>query len=144
MEPGDPGTITGFSIILFDAACPLCTRSAHFIVRNDPAQRFRFAALQSPAGKELIKQAGIPEVSAVGASLVLVSEGQWFRASDAALEISRVLQRPWCWFAHFRWVPFWLREWVYRMVANHRPRVEQACVLGDDLDARMVPDGKAV
>lgn len=143
MEPGNVGAFTGSSIVLFDAACPLCTRSARFIVRNDPTQQFRFAALQSPAGIELIRQAGIPEVHAAGASLVLVSGGQWFQASDAALEIAAVLQRPWSWLAQFRRLPFWLREWMYWMVATHRPHGESACVLGNDLDARMIPDGNA-
>jgi len=144
MESGDALTIAGSSIILFDAACPLCTRSARFILRNDPAGQYCFAALQSPAGMELIRQAGIPDVTAAGASLVLVTEGQLFCGSDAALEIASVLQRPWSWLAQFRRVPLWFREWVYRLIANHRPRGESACVLGDDLDARMVPDGTVV
>jgi len=144
MESGDAATITGSSIILFDAACPLCTRSARFILRNDPAGQFRFAALQSPAGMELIKHAGIPDVTVAGASLVLVTEEQLFCGSDAVLEIATVLQRPWSWLAQFRRLPLWLREWAYRAIANHRPRGESACVLGEDLNARMVPDGTAV
>ncbi|TFG63795.1 MAG: DUF393 domain-containing protein [Gemmatimonadales bacterium] len=144
MGAGDVETSVGSPIVLFDAVCPLCTRSARFIARNDQAHQFRFAALQSPVGRELTRRVGLPEADVAAASLVLLSDGQWFRSSAAVLEIAAALGRPWSWFAPLRHLPFGLREWVYGVVANHRPRGVTACVLGRDLDRRMLPDGNVV
>jgi len=134
----------GFSIVLFDAVCPLCTRSARIIARNDPMNQFRFAALQSPAGKEFIRQSGIREAHMAGASLALLSNGEWFQTSEAALKIAAALGRPWSCAILLRLLPFWLREWMYRTVASHRPRRESACVLGEELSSRLLPDGNVV
>lgn len=144
METGLVESYAGSSVVLFDAVCPLCTWSARFIARNDPQRRFRFAALQSPAGKELIRQAGIPEVHVAGSSLALLSDGRSFVTSDAVFEIARFLRKPWSWVAQLRVLPDWFREWVYWTVAIHRPRRQSACALGEELYSRMLPGGNVV
>ena len=131
------------SVILFDAACPLCTWSARFIVRNDPDRRFRFAALQSPAGRKLAEQAGVVEAHVAGASLALMSDGRWQRGSDAALEIAGSLRSPWRVVRLLRVLPHGLREWIYRLVAMHRPRELDVCEPSADLVSRMLPEGNA-
>ena len=141
MDPGSVGVSAGSSIVLFDAVCPLCTRSARFIARNDATRQFRFAALQSPVGIELTTNAGLPETDVLGSSLVLFSDGQLFRSSAAVFEIAAALGRPWIWLAPLRHLPLWLREWGYRMIADHRPRSVSGCVMGRDLESRMLPDG---
>src|SRR3990172_10932307 len=41
-------------IVLYDGWCNLCDSSVAFILRRDRHARFRFAALQSPAGTALL------------------------------------------------------------------------------------------
>lgn len=133
----------GSSVVLFDAACPLCTWSARFIVRNERETRFRFAALQSPAGRRLAEQAGVAEAHVAGASLALMSNGTWQRGSDAALEIAGSLRSPWRFLGLLRVLPRGLREWLYRLVAMHRPRELIVCDPSENLASRMLPDGNA-
>lgn len=130
-------------MVLFDAACPLCTGSARFIVRNDPEGHFRFAALQSPAGRSLAHQAGIPGVQASDASLAVWSRGVWFLRSEAVLEIAAGLRWPLCLLAHLRVVPAGLRDALYGFVARNRRRSACVCAPGRALDGRMLPDGMA-
>nr|WP_313781813.1 DCC1-like thiol-disulfide oxidoreductase family protein [Paenibacillus larvae] len=33
-----------YSLLLFDGACNLCSSAVQFIIRRDPARRFRFAS----------------------------------------------------------------------------------------------------
>lgn len=143
MEGGNFDSSVSSSVILFDAACPLCTRSARFIVRNDPNRRFRFAALQSPAGRRLAEQAGVAEAHVAGASLALMSDGSWQRGSDAVLEIAGSLRSPWRVLGLLRVLPHGLREWFYRLVAMHRPRELRVCDPSEELASRMLPDGNA-
>ena len=43
-------------IILFDGYCKLCNSTVNIIIKNDKHKKFRFAALQSKKGKELLSK----------------------------------------------------------------------------------------
>jgi predicted DCC family thiol-disulfide oxidoreductase YuxK len=106
------------SIIFFDGICTLCDFAVTFVIDNDPAQRFRFAALQSTAGQQLL--ADHPDI--VGQDTVLLLEaGQVYTRSEAALRIARHL-RGWQWMWAFRIIPRVLRDTVYKFVARNRYR----------------------
>ncbi|MEO7795066.1 MAG: DCC1-like thiol-disulfide oxidoreductase family protein, partial [Thermoanaerobaculia bacterium] len=47
------------TIVLFDGVCNLCNGSVQFLLRRDHRRRFRFAALQSDAGRQLLRQCGL-------------------------------------------------------------------------------------
>lgn len=47
------------SIIVFDGVCVLCSRWVGFVLRRDRAGRFKFAAMQTPTGRELLTKHGI-------------------------------------------------------------------------------------
>lgn len=49
----------GKKIILFDGVCNLCEASVQFVIKYDKKDVFRFVALQSDLGKELIKHIGL-------------------------------------------------------------------------------------
>jgi hypothetical protein len=69
-------------IVLYDGVCGLCDRSVQLILRNDRRGRFRFAALQSNAGRALLERFGLsPEALD---SVVLVQGGRAWRKSQAA------------------------------------------------------------
>ena len=112
-------------------------------MRNEREKQFRFAALQSPAGRRLAEQAGVAEAHVAGASLALMSNGTWQRGSDAALEIAGSLRSPWRFLGLLRVLPRGLREWLYRLVAMHRPRELIVCDPSENLASRMLPDGNA-
>ena len=46
------------AVVLFDGVCNLCNGAVQFVIRRDPRERFRFAALQSEAASALLSQAG--------------------------------------------------------------------------------------
>ena len=112
-------------------------------MRHDTRRRFKFAALQSPAGRTLANRAGVPEASSAGASLALLSGDSWLRESDAALEIVSQLRWPLSILGYLRVLPSDLRDGVYRLVARNRRRSPTGCVAGHELDARTVPGGIA-
>lgn len=107
-------------VILFDGVCSLCNRGVDFVLRRDSAARFRFAALQSEAGRRVLSSAGwrapIPD------ALVLVEAGRVYTASTAVLRIAKGLGLPWALFYAFIWLPRPLRDGVYFWVARHRYR----------------------
>ncbi len=107
-------------IILFDGVCNLCSGSVQFILRRDREGRFRFASLQSDAGRRLQAEHGLdPEALD---SIVLIADGRTYKESDAALGIARRLGGPWKLLTVFRLVPRPLRDWAYRLIARNRYR----------------------
>src|SRR3954468_13468896 len=102
---------TAHPIVLFDGVCNLCNGAVQFILRRDPAERFRFASLQSPAGEALQTRLGI-DPKALD-SIVLVEGERWYRESDAALRIAAGLSGPWKVAALLRLMPRPLRDALY-------------------------------
>ena len=77
-------------IILFDGVCNLCNTAVQFIIEHDKKDVFRFVALQSDLGQEIIKHIGID--TKVIDSIVLYQPGiAYYYKSAAALEIAKDL-----------------------------------------------------
>lgn len=115
-EPATPSN----PIVLFDGVCNLCNASVQWIVRRDRAARFRFAALQSAAGRAALAATG--PLDTQPDSVVLIHEGRRHLRTDAALHIARLLGFPWSLCAIFLLVPRFLRDPAYRLIARHRYR----------------------
>ncbi|WP_266368813.1 thiol-disulfide oxidoreductase DCC family protein [Tellurirhabdus rosea] len=108
------------AILLFDGVCNLCNGAVNFIIDRDPAGHFRFAALQSEAGKALLRKHHFPDTHLD--SLILVTDGRVLTRSDAALAVARGLSGGWPLLAVFRFLPRPLRDAVYDWVARNRYR----------------------
>lgn len=115
-------------IVLFDGVCNLCNAAVNFIIDRDPQNRFRFAALQSDTGRELLNR--YPLASGPVDSVVLIRSNRPYVKSDAALEIARHLGGAWPALAVFKIFPRFFRDWVYDLIAKNRYRLfgkQDAC-----------------
>jgi predicted DCC family thiol-disulfide oxidoreductase YuxK len=110
----------GKPIILFDGVCNLCNGSVDFIIRRDRCGIFRFASLQSAAGRALLQQHGLPPDTLD--SVVLVDEAGVHARSTAALRIARKLGAAWPLAYAFIVVPRPLRDALYDFIAHRRYR----------------------
>ena len=122
-------------IVLFDGVCNLCTASVQFIIKRDPAARFVFAPLDSPAGQRLCAEHGLD--AATLESIVLISDGRCRVRSDAALHIARQLSWPWPVLGACRIIPRPLRDVFYRVLARWRYRLfgrRQHCMVPSGSD----------
>ncbi len=107
------------NIVLFDGVCNLCNGAVQFILARDDAKYFSFASLQSVVGQELQKQYGVLENVD---SIVLVENGKAYTHSDAALGIAKHLHGL-SWISAFAFVPKFLRDWFYNLLAKNRYRL---------------------
>lgn len=120
--------------ILFDGVCNLCNGFVQFVIRHDPAGRFRFAALQSEAGQALLAAHGIAAaaVAAEPESVLLLSGGKLYSHSTAVLRIAQGLGGVWRLVAAGWILPRAWRDTLYRFIARHRYRWfgrEESCML---------------
>jgi predicted DCC family thiol-disulfide oxidoreductase YuxK len=116
-------------IILFDGICNLCSGSVRFIIQRDPGREFKFASLQSEAGKQYIEQYNIHETID---SIVLVKDGKVYLESTAALKIASRLKWPWRIFGILLGVPKPVRDRLYKWIAKNRYKWfgrDESCML---------------
>lgn len=106
-------------VIFFDGECSLCSGWVDFVMKRDPAARFRFASLQSETAREYLP----PELTDEGKLDTVVlwqSDGTILLRSTAALEVVGQLPFPWPLCRLFKWVPTFIRDAVYRQISKNR------------------------
>lgn len=106
------------SLILFDGVCNFCNASVNFIIRRDPKGVFRFAPLQSEAGKKTLQKFHLSTTDLD--TMVLIEGDRFFTRSSAGLRIARRLTGLWPLLFIFIIIPKFLRDAVYNLVARNR------------------------
>jgi predicted DCC family thiol-disulfide oxidoreductase YuxK len=105
-------------IVVFDAQCLLCNGWVRFLLRHDRRGIFRFASIQGRTGQALLHQAGL-QVEGLQTMLLVDGANSW-QHTAAILRILHHLGWPWraAWLGW--WVPWPLRDGLYRLIARHR------------------------
>ena len=106
-------------LFIFDGVCVLCSSGVRWLIRRDPAGRFRFATAQSPLGRAIYAHYG----GDMQETYLLLDQGRVYVKSDGYLRIApnfggfyRALA------ALAPLVPRTLRDGAYDLVARHRYR----------------------
>ena len=127
-------------IVLYDGVCGLCAKSVRWLIKRDRG-RIHYAPLQGETAARL--RAIHPRIPVKLESVVLVDEGKVYVRSKAFLHVSRHLTRPWRWTYAFRWMPAFLLDPFYRLVAALRYRLfgkHDSCQLPTTSErARLLP-----
>lgn len=105
-------------VILFDGVCNFCDASVNFIIRQDKKKRFRFAALQSEAGQNLLAKHNLPQKEFE--SFLLIENDRVYQKSSAALKVCSKLPWYWKWTQTFWIVPKFIRNAAYDFIARNR------------------------
>lgn len=106
-------------IILFDGVCNLCDNTVQFIIRHDKKDTFRFVALQSDLGQEIINYIKLD--TSKTDSIVLYEPGKaYYYKAEAALNIATALGGVYSLMGAFKILPKWLSNKVYDYVARNR------------------------
>ncbi|MBL7718659.1 MAG: DUF393 domain-containing protein, partial [Flavipsychrobacter sp.] len=78
-------------VVFFDGVCNLCNGAVQFIIRKDKKGLFRFASLQSAAGRDAIAQTGTAGTEGAEGSIILRYKGKYYVRSSAALKIAALM-----------------------------------------------------
>lgn len=110
------------AILLFDGVCNLCSWSVQFVIAHDRANHFRFASLQSDAGKDVMRAHDIAIPEGDPSSMILVDGDRVHQRSGAAIRIARGLGFPWSLAVLGFVVPPFIRDAIYSFIARNRYR----------------------
>jgi predicted DCC family thiol-disulfide oxidoreductase YuxK len=106
-------------IILFDGVCNLCNSAVQFVIQHDKKDVFRFVALQSEIGQEILNHIGINQMNID--SIILYEPGvAYYYKSSAALEIAKNLGGFWHLGTIFKIIPTGFSNKIYDYIAKNR------------------------
>lgn len=106
-------------VLVVDGDCTLCSWGARTIAGNDPGDLFRITTIQSETGRALLSHFGLDPDDPC--SWIALAEGCALTASDAVIAVGKRLSGPWPVLARIGgWLPAFLREWLYRVIARNR------------------------
>ena len=106
-------------MLVFDGVCVLCSRWVNFVLRRDRHKQYRFAAMQTATGRELLMQHGIDPDDPM--SFLLLEDGAGYTDTDALVRVLRSFGGAWSLAAFLlRLTPRFVRDPMYRWVARHR------------------------
>jgi len=108
-------------IILFDGMCNLCNGAVQFVIKHDPAGKFKFAALQSESGQALLRQTGLSQTEFD--TFVYFKEDRYVVKSTAVLQLLRELGGGWKLLYVLMVIPRPLRDFVYDRIAQSRFKI---------------------
>jgi predicted DCC family thiol-disulfide oxidoreductase YuxK len=118
-------------VILFDGVCNFCNNKINLVIRKDKKDFFRFAALQSEAGKKILAANGI-EITPEPDTFIFIEKNKIYNRSSAALHIVKHMSGLWPALFVFIIVPRFLRDIVYKIIARNRYKwwgVRESCMV---------------
>ena len=120
-------------IILFDGECNYCTWWINFLLRRDKKDIFRFAALQSGAGKNLCESFNITS-EIQRDSFILIEGEKYFTSSTAGLRLLKHLGGGWKFFYALIIIPKHIRDFFYGILSRNRYRWfgKRECMVPDE------------
>ncbi|MCW2118366.1 thiol-disulfide oxidoreductase DCC family protein [Flavobacterium sp. 7A] len=106
-------------IILFDGVCNLCNNAVNYIITHDKKDVFRFVAIQSNLGKEIIAYIGI-DTSKIDSIILYLPQKAYYYKSQAALKIAADLSSFLPVIGVFQFIPTVISNWIYDYIAKNR------------------------
>ena len=116
----------GGHLLLYDGVCGLCDSFVRFVLTHDHRCRFRFAALQSRIGRDLLGAHHRDPDRLETVYVVADYESgtrRLLNRSSAVLFVFGQLGWPWHLLTVLRWAPASLLDWLYDRVAAYRYRI---------------------
>ena len=108
-------------IILFDGVCNLCNGLVNFIIDHDKKKIFKFASLQSESAIQLLESNRL-QIDVLE-SIILIDGDIIKTKSSAVIEIFRHLGGIWSIVSWFVFIPAFIRDFIYDLVAKYRYRI---------------------
>ncbi len=108
-------------LLVFDGVCVLCSRSMHFIARNDVDGSIQFTAAQSSLGRALFAHFDLD--ADTFETVLWLEHGRALGKRDAIAGIGRHLRRPWRIASMVGWLPRRVADAAYDRLAGSRYRL---------------------
>ena len=128
------------NIIFFDGVCNLCNSSVNKLIKMDVKKVFKFTSLQSEFARSFVPTNLLNHKNFD--TILVYKNGQFYDRSNAVLNICKTLGGVFNLFIIGYLVPRFIRDALYRLVANNRykwfGKKDKCMVPTDDLKERFL------
>lgn len=107
-------------MVVLDGDCLLCNRTARWVIRHDPLEKFQFVTGFSALGEQLLKKVGCD--ADADRSIILVVGEKVYTKSEAVLRVCKELSGGYPMLYILILVPAFLRNIFYDFIARNRFR----------------------
>lgn len=120
-------------LVFYDGECGFCDHIVQFIMKQDKNELFDFAPLQGQTAAQMLKH--LPPEIINNDSLILIenykTDPQYYVLGKGALRICWLLGGVWAVFGILSFLPSFLYDWGYRLVAKNRKKFfkNPSCVI---------------
>jgi len=108
----------------------------------DKKDIFKFVPLQSEKAKQIISC--FEENNKISDTIILIQDNKLFVKSDAVLYIAKLLGYTWKFFYFLKFVPKFIRDWIYELIAKNRYQwfgKKSACMIPtNDIKSKFLDD----
>lgn len=113
-------------LVFYDGECGFCDFVVSFLLKVDKKKLFLFAPLQGKTAAQLL--ADLPAEKKNQDSIVLIenyqtNDAQIYVLGKAALRILWLLGGTWAILGSLNFLPSFLYDWAYRLVAKNRKKL---------------------
>ena len=108
-------------LYFFDGHCVLCSRFVAFCIARDPDAHLKFASAQSETGRRVVEALGLP-ADTLDRTILLLEGDSIYTRSTAVLRALRYLGGAWPLLYPLIFVPKFLRDPMYDVIARNRLR----------------------
>lgn len=118
-------------IILFDGYCNLCDSSVQWIIKRDKKDKFRYVALQSELGQEIMKYLNLKN-DTINSIILFEHKKAYYIKANAIFEICKTIGRWLYLISFFSVLPNIFTDKVYDFIAKNRYKwfgKKEKCVL---------------
>ncbi len=116
-----PQEVPAAPLVLYDGDCGLCAKSVRWILDHERDHEILFAPLQGRiAALVRTRYRQIPRSTD---TVVYVTGGRAYLRSKAFVHVAAHLRAPWRWGHALRWLPGFVLDLGYRVVAALRYRI---------------------
>jgi len=109
------------TIIFYDGVCNLCNGLVQFILKKDPHWKFRFIAIQSHAGKDLLKRFKIPDDTLK--TIIVIAGDSVYSRSRAIFKIFQEMGGIWKIVLILSILPVRINDFIYDIIAKNRYKI---------------------
>ncbi|HEV8051640.1 MAG TPA: DUF393 domain-containing protein [Parachlamydiaceae bacterium] len=132
-------------LVFYDGECGLCDQIVQFLLKLDSKELFNFAPLQGSTAAKLLEY--LPPEMKNKDSLILIEnyEGpgpQFYIFGKGVFRICWLLGGAWAIPGLISWLPSFLYDWGYRLVAKNRHRIfkNASCIIpSKEMKHRFLP-----
>lgn len=126
-------------LVFYDGQCGLCDRVVQWILKNDKNNTFVFAPLQGTTAAKMLAE--LPSEKKQLDTLILIEnykspDSKMYMLGKGAFRICWLMGGLWSIPGALSFLPGWLYNWGYKIVAANRHRIfdDESCTLPTQRD----------